>query len=487
MRNSAEQAGADHRETASLGIFFAILGFGLATFTHADPDLWGHLRFGLDMIASGKPTAPDLYSFADDRPWHNHEWLSEFIMGLAWQAGGVMGLVVLKAALVTTAAALVWGASRGASSAARVLLLGWLLFCCVHMTATLRPQLWSFVAIALVARHMLTPSLRTYLVLPATFALWANMHGAWFVGLAILGAWIIGGGVVESGRRDRTIVLGLACTVATLATPYGIGSWTFILSTVRFERAIVEWRPLYEGASVTEWSAWLGTAAISGYAVIRARDRRIATLLVLLTLAWSSLRVMRMGSLFVTVACIFVAPLLVARWPIRPKRLAVPPRGALALLALPALVAVFAPGGLAATAARCVPTTGPWQPDTAVASTLRSAPPGRLLTSFEWGEFAIWHFGPRLQVSIDGRRETVYSDEHLKRHDSVLAATEDGLRTLDTWQPDYVWLPQSTSKLKAPLVARGYRLVVDSERSWLASRTEIARTSSVQTGNCFPD
>jgi len=487
MHPSAEQSVANRRNVANLSICFAILGFGLATFTHADPDLWGHLRFGLDLLASGGPTVSDRYSFTHDRLWHNHEWLSEVVMALAWKVGGVGGLVVLKAALATTAATLVWGATRGAAPVARLVVLGWLVFGTVHTMSMLRPQLWSLVGTALLARHLLAPSRLTYKLLPPAFAVWANMHGGWFVGLAILGAWIVGGGVIEPGRRGRTIALGIACAIATLATPYGIGTWTFILTTVRFERAITEWRPLWEGASVAEWAAWVGTTAVSAYVVITSRHRSLARALVLLILTWSALRIMRMGSLYVTVACVFVAPWLIARWPIGPMRPARRPRGAVVMLAVPALGAVFAPGGLAATAARCVATTGPWQPDIAVASTLRSAPPGRLLTSFEWGEFAIWHFGPSLQVSIDGRRETVYSNEHLKRHDAVLAATEEGLRTLDAWHPDYVWLPQSAPQLKAPLLSRGYYLVVESERSWLASRTPIPRALSGQSGGCFPE
>ncbi len=88
---------------------------------------------------------------------------------------------------------------------------------------------------------------------------------------------------------------------------------------------------------------------------------------------------------------------------------------------------------------------------------------------------------------MDGRRETVYSNEHLKRHDAVLAATEEGLRTLETWHPDYVWLPQSTPQLKAPLLSRGYSLLVESERSWLASRTPIPHSPSARPGGCFPE
>ena len=29
---------------------------------------------------------------------------------------------------------------------------------------------------------------------------------------------------------------------------------------------------------------------------------------------------------------------------------------------------------------------------------------------FNWGEYVLWHAGPRVKVSMDGRRETVYSD-----------------------------------------------------------------------------
>ena len=36
---------------------------------------------------------------------------------------------------------------------------------------------------------------------------------------------------------------------------------------------------------------------------------------------------------------------------------------------------------------------------------------GNLAVPFTWGEYALWHLGPGVKVSIDGRRETVYSDE----------------------------------------------------------------------------
>jgi len=41
--------------------------------TPADPDLWGHVRFGQDLLRSGRLSAVDPYSFTSDRPWVNHE------------------------------------------------------------------------------------------------------------------------------------------------------------------------------------------------------------------------------------------------------------------------------------------------------------------------------------------------------------------------------------------------------------------------------
>ena len=33
---------------------------------------------------------------------------------------------------------------------------------------------------------------------------------------------------------------------------------------------------------------------------------------------------------------------------------------------------------------------------------------GRMVTFFDWGQYAIWHKPDALRVSMDGRRETVY-------------------------------------------------------------------------------
>src|SRR6188508_3827641 len=95
LNSPAVPRGAAFRPVALIGMVVGALT------TFADPDLWGHVRFGLDAIADGRLTsAVERYAFTDDRPWFNHEWMSELAMGLAYRAAGTTGLIVLKAVLV---------------------------------------------------------------------------------------------------------------------------------------------------------------------------------------------------------------------------------------------------------------------------------------------------------------------------------------------------------------------------------------------------
>jgi hypothetical protein len=50
-------------------------------------------------------------------------------------------------------------------------------------------------------------------------------------------------------------------------------------------------------------------------------------------------------------------------------------------------------------------------PARAVALLKGSGVRGNLAVPYDWGEYVLWHLGPGVKVSIDGRRETVYSDE----------------------------------------------------------------------------
>src|SRR5208283_6126596 len=63
----------------------------------ADPDLWGHVRFGQDVLAQRRLIFYDQYSYS--APGHlflDHEWLTDILMGAIYNAFGTVGLNLMK-------------------------------------------------------------------------------------------------------------------------------------------------------------------------------------------------------------------------------------------------------------------------------------------------------------------------------------------------------------------------------------------------------
>jgi hypothetical protein len=463
-----------------IGVFCALLT------TTADPDLWGHVRFGLDMLSTGRLTTTDPYSYTSDIPWLNHEWLSELIMGAAYRTFGSGGLVALKMVLALATLALMAPLFRRASEnwrwPAAFLAVGGL----GPLELMVRPQLWTiFFVVALCRILNAAPVYRWSL--PLIFALWVNLHGGWIVGAGILVLWsameIVG---VASGRPSRWISLGVPalCAAATLANPYGVKAWVFIATTVRLSRPdIIEWQPLWmqpAGALVF----WLLTLGWAGFAVRRARIVRPEAIAIVACLAFASLRVLRLLPLLVPVSIVLLLPY------VQPRTSAerVWPKGRtlvdLAFVCVGVLVLAW-PGSTT-----CIQLQGSWQPDVAAARALASAhPSGRLATTFNWGQYAIWHFGPVARVSIDGRRETVYSDQQLQRQLAVALGENAGLEELARTLPEYVWLPTVPSgRTRRWLTAHEYRIDIQTPQSFVAVRSDLPRIAPVPsvTAPCFP-
>ena len=419
--------------------------------------------------------------------------VSEMQMALAWRALGPAGLALLKAGLVFAVLVLVWTGLRGGRVAARVVVVVLLGFGTLHMWATIRPQLWTFLAFAILCRILSADCPAWRWCLPPLFAFWVNCHGGWVVGFGVLGVWTAV--TVLQNRRDFPMWAAVVTTTAfaTLCNPYGWGLWQFLGQTVRMSRSIEEWGSLW-GTPVINWIPWVAALGAGLWLARRFDARHLRIVAVLAMLAYASARVMRIESLFVLASAILLAPSIVARWPAVARREPLIRSRAERLLAAAALVASIAASvWISGRAFECIPIAAAWAPDIDGGSPLEHATPGRLVTYFDWGEYAIWHFGPRLRVSIDGRRETIYSDERLAEGDAVLAGTPAGLAALDKWRAEYVWLPVKSQRTKSWLAAHGYRIDVETAQSFLAVRNDLpvllsspARRRPAGTTPCFP-
>jgi hypothetical protein len=205
-------------------------------------------------------------------------------------------------------------------------------------------------------------------------------------------------------------------------------------------------------------------------------------------LAAASVKVVRIVPLFGVASVVLLAP-AVASW--RPRRALAPMRPREERIAAALIAAVCLAGAVwvGASSFRCIGVDRERMPDPSIVRALSQAPPGRLVTFFNWGEYALWHLGPAIRVSMDGRRETVYSDRRLQEHDAILYGRPEGLALLAEWRPEYVWLPAESGVTRRWLSENGYRIEISTAASFVAVREDLPTLewkASVAASACFP-
>src|SRR5688572_21510441 len=162
-RRDARQvpSGAALRPLALIAIAYGALS------TYADPDLWAHVRFGLDILDNGGVlTGPDRYSFTADRPFLYHEWLGGTVMAGAFRLAGPAGLVALKAILATVPSAATWYLLRHTQFMWRWLGTAAVAWGTLGIALTVRPQLWTVIGIVVVAAILTRASITALMWLP---------------------------------------------------------------------------------------------------------------------------------------------------------------------------------------------------------------------------------------------------------------------------------------------------------------------------------
>ena len=122
----------------------------------------------------------------------------------------------------------------------------------------------------------------------------------------------------------------------------------------------------------------------------------------------------------------------------------------------------------------CLSFDGPWMPEREARPFLvANALEGRLLSWFDWGQYAIWHFAARLKVSPDGRREAVYSEASVTRHLKLIYEPDTSMALLDELRLDYAWLPANLP-LSAALNRAGWRRIYTGPISIVFAHEETA-------------
>jgi hypothetical protein len=255
--------------------------------------------------------------------------------------------------------------------------------------------------------------------------------------------------------------MAVASALACLVNPYGLRMLDFLAATVRPGREeINEWLPVtaLPPAAIALWLIPLGIVAAAFL-----RNRRSAPAwawAVVIALAVGAFRVARLGGFFAVAAGVLLAP-LVAPGGARVEDARGPGVWPTVVSSIVTVVLALAVSG------RRISMDGEWVPEPGVAEFVRAhALGGRLFTWFDYGEYAIWHFSPLLRVSIDGRRETVYSRQVRDRHWAIYRNDPAAIVALAEIRPDFVWLPR-TLPVVSRLVSTGWHPLYVGPRSVL--------------------
>ena len=464
---------------------------------HADPDLWGHVQYGRDLLTVGLDHS-NTYSYsAPGYPWINHENLSEILLALGADTIGGPGLAIAKCCLGWLVILLIFHRAQtlhlSVVSGCVVALLfgvnarsGW----------TMRPQLVTYVSFALMISlvswcflpwetapngpssrwrpifRQTLPSLdgrdRYLWCLPMLFVVWANAHGGFVAGYLVLATYLLGRSVEAAyahGKEALPLVLHLlailtACGLATLLNPYGIGLHRWLADSVLTPRPeIVEWHAL-DWARPKAWNFVLLVVAAALSIGLGTCRIDYLHLVILSLVAFQSIQHRRHAVFFAILFSFWILPhvdsylrpALAARassWshPLRAGRLLT------LVLSIVCLVLGVNVGsqlrGIGVPKHRYPVDALQFMADSQLVT-------GRIVVAFSWAQYVIDALGHRhsdrlgLLVGIDGRFRTCYPQETLdiyldfelanltKRFRSSRSGPIDSERALQLGEPDLV-------------------------------------------------
>jgi hypothetical protein len=488
--------------TLALSFISALIILSFLAGTSADADLWGHLAFGRDIVHAHALPTSDPYSFTSDVPWINHEWLAEAAMWCVYAIAGSIGLVVLKLALACLIGGMMistWHANL--SPLRRDALVFATAIGVWPLLVSIRPQVFSlalFAALLWILDRAERGRPRTLFAVPLLFAIWVNVHGGWIVGAATL-TLVTACSLLSPGapRMQKLLLVATACAaaVATLCNPYGTAMLAFLADTVRPTRAdIVEWQSV-GSLPVVSLLLWLVPLAVALFALSDQRRSKggrglatmpLASLVIPTALAIGSFQVARLVGFF----ALAVAFTLVRH--VRPTAGTAAPamtlsRSSTSLWQAALLSAVLICGAVA-IAGRQITVDGAWVPEPeAEAFVNRHQLAGKMLTWFDYGEYAIWYFSPRIRVSMDGRRETVYSSRMRQLHTDVYTNAPGALAAIAQMNPDYIWLPRN-SPTPPVLLGSGWFTIFQGSRSLILGRHSrpVSVATVISAQRAFP-
>lgn len=398
-------------ERAFLALFLAASAVALNLQQMVDPDLFWHLRGGDDIWAAGRPVLADTWNYLfHGKVWVNQQWLTELLMSRAFAAGGFWGLMALRTAVALGTVALLLGALAHRPAVARYLSAA--VFVGLNAKFFLfRTHTFSFLMMAGVLFVLERKrGWHRFLWLCGLFALWANLHAFFGLGLLVAGCYHL----VEwwrTGRRFTPVALAPLASVplfaaASLFNPFGWRVWETALQTLGHNESylVTEWWPVWRYSFWANWNFYLLVAGLLLLCLLKPKSISWPSLVAAALLAFMGARSVRLTSVMTLPAMPLLASLLAGFFLEEEGSAESIPRPWKALVTSALL-------GLAALGLTWIlsnPISVPSEvkredyPVGAVNYMKANGLTGKIFNEFDWGGYLVWAL-PGCQTFIDGR------------------------------------------------------------------------------------
>ncbi len=259
-----------------LGLVLWLMFFGMGL-KSLDPDFGWHLQIGRRLWQEGIP-ATDPFSYTmPSFPWVDHGRGSDMAIAKLYEIGGMPGLAAISGAIILAALALVIPFRLWTWSIVPILLGGGILV----TRGGIRPQIEDWLVIAVLVRLLGERELwrKWRKFIPLGFAVWANFHGGFVMGLGIMALTLMIDWVTNVSREKKDVGVWLLSAAATLINPYGWRLWEEVWLTMsdgHLRTSIAEWMPFYYKA---ELGYWLLAAMFISAAKTELKSFRLARLI----------------------------------------------------------------------------------------------------------------------------------------------------------------------------------------------------------------
>jgi hypothetical protein len=479
-------------DTRRVFVMILMIGlFAMAARNVIDPDVWWHLRTGQLILQNHAVFHADPYSFTKfGQPWVNHEWLSDVIISVVYRTAGWAGLIVVFAAIVSTAFMCVFRRCSGPPYlAAAVTVLGAI---ASSPSWGVRPQtlslLFASLFLLILERSSGHQNLLWY-TLPITL-MWVNLHGGYAIGIAFMFLFIVGDLVdvalgfqnwSESRARLQKLGLALAACLALIPlNPYGFRMYRYPIETLHssaIQGYISEWLSpnFHDGMFLPLLLMLLAIFVAAAISPLRLRPRE---LLLLAATTWAALHSARHIAIFALVAAPLLSRLIYARTS-QSQRSAFPPKAASAVPILRLCNGLILAAFLAFTLIRLRQVVAGQAdaeartfPSASVSFISKNRLPGPLLNHYNWGGYLIWRLYPGHRVYIDGRSD-LYGDAFMDQSGATYNISNESWREpLEKWQIRTVILPPNAPLVSALRCQSGWKEVYGDPQAVIFKRDQ---------------